>query len=168
MRAIKIGLVVVGAAAVCGALTFAQVNPPLSTKAATNQQMYWSAAQIQKWVQDGQSHGESISVHPMEGSDFSFNIVHREGSELPQIHAHETDLYVIQTGECISLTGGELVGPITTSDDGDRRGTAIKGGTRQSMKAGDVVFIPPGVPHMNEFPAGSHGCTYFNIHFPGN
>lgn len=169
MRAIKLVLVGVVTAALCGAVTLAQVvNPPLDTEAPPDQQVYWSADQIQKWVQEGQNLGKSISLHPMEGQHFSFNIVHREGSETPQIHKEDVDLYIVQTGECITVSGGELVGPITTAGDGDQRGTAIRGGSRQSMKAGDVVFIPPGVPHMNEFPEGGHGCTYFNIHFPGH
>ena len=43
--------------------------------------------------------------------------------------------------------GGELVNGTAPSATGDSRGDSIRGGVTQVLKAGDVVFVPPGVPH---------------------
>ena len=108
----------------------------------------------------------SNSIGLMEGGHFSLNLVHRVGTEEPQWHQEEVDLYIIQEGTATIVTGGELVGPITTSPDGDKRGTAIRGGESRVVGPGDVVFIPPGVPHQGIF-HDARGVTYLNIHFPG-
>ena len=41
---------------------------------------------------------------------------------------------------------------------------AIRGGVERTVKAGDVVFIPPGVPHGFR---DAKTLSYLNIHFGG-
>jgi mannose-6-phosphate isomerase-like protein (cupin superfamily) len=50
------------------------------------------------------------------------------------------------------VTGGAIVN------------NAIRGGVERVIKPGDVVFIPPGVPHMIR---EATGISYLNIHFGG-
>ena len=55
---------------------------------------------------------------------------------------------VIQDGEGTFMSGGELVnGKARGEDPGDMRGDAIRGGASRVLKAGDVMFVPAGVPH---------------------
>ena len=42
------------------------------------------------------------------------------------------------------------------------RGASVKGGTRQELKAGDVVHIPAGTPHQMLVAAGNT-VTYFVV-----
>ena len=41
---------------------------------------------------------------------------------------------------------------------------AIQGGVERMVKAGDTIFIPPGVPHGFK---NATGIAYLNIHFGG-
>ena len=45
---------------------------------------------------------------------------------------------------------------------GEFSGSGIKGGVEREIKAGDLVFIPPGVPHGIK---QSNAITYLNIRF---
>jgi len=117
-----------------------------------------------KMLTDGK---RSQSLTVLQGGHYSINIVHRRGDERPQWHKEDTDFYIIQEGTATIITGGELVGPFDEASDGDMRGTAIKGGVSRVVKPGDLVFIPPGVPHQGVFD-DPEGVTYINVHWPGN
>lgn len=63
-------------------------------------------------------------------------------------HAKKCDFMVIQDGEGTYLSGGELVnGKAGGEDPGDMRGESIRGGVTKVLRPGDVIYIPPGVPH---------------------
>jgi AraC-like ligand binding domain len=69
---------------------------------------------------------------------------------------------VVREGSGIVATGGTLVDPKPGATTGDFSGSAIRGGVEREIKAGDLVFIPPGVPHGIK---QSNGITYLNIRF---
>lgn len=135
--------------------------------APTDKGAYFFAKDIRTDVEALVKGGTSRSIGMMEGGHFSLNLVHRVGKEQPQWHKEEVDLYIIQSGTATIVTGGELVGPIETAQDGDKRGASIKGGVLREVVPGDVVFIPPGVAHQGIF-NDAKGVTYLNIHFPGH
>jgi hypothetical protein len=59
-------------------------------------------------------------------------------------------------------TGGTLIEPKPGAAAGEFSGSGIRGGVERVIKTGDLVFIPPGVPHgIRE----SKGITYLNIRF---
>ena len=94
-----------------------------------------------------------------EGGYFAA-MVHREpGPGFSESHAEWADLYFVTSGTATLVTGGTIVNP-TEDDPGEVRGTAIDGGTRQRISAGDVVHIPVGVPHHVLVEAGDQ-VTYF-------
>jgi mannose-6-phosphate isomerase-like protein (cupin superfamily) len=64
-----------------------------------------------------------------------------------EIHGAVTDVFCIISGEGEFLVGGEIENPRTTNP-GEIRGPAIKGGVSRPVAVGDVVIIPPGVPHQ--------------------
>jgi len=102
----------------------------------------------------------------LEGNDlFSLNLLHRKGEE-PTIHGSVVDLYFVQKGKAVLEHGGTAVDAKPGGGRaGDMRAASIKGGTRTVVEAGDIVFIPPGVPHR--FVTGESDIVYFNVHFPG-
>jgi mannose-6-phosphate isomerase-like protein (cupin superfamily) len=63
-----------------------------------------------------------------------------------EIHETESDVQISVRGRAISVIGGELI-------DAEQlprkqiRGSAIQGGTQQELEPGDLMHIPPGLPH---------------------
>jgi len=74
----------------------------------------------------------------------------------PIVHTAGADVWVVEAGSAVAVTGGTLVNPKPAvgkdpnSIFGDTVGTSIEGGTEQLMTAGDILFVPPGVPHNFE------------------
>jgi mannose-6-phosphate isomerase-like protein (cupin superfamily) len=92
------------------------------------------------------------STRLLEGGAFSMNARYLAGSEPAQIHQSITEFYFVKDGSATLVTGGTIV---------DR---AIRGGVERVIRAGDVVFIPPRVPHAIR---DTTGISYLNIHFGG-
>jgi mannose-6-phosphate isomerase-like protein (cupin superfamily) len=88
----------------------------------------------------------------LEGGAYSLNARHQVGSEAPRIHKSIIELYLVQDGAGTLVTGGAIVGE------------AIRGGVERAVKAGDVIFIPPGVPHAI---TDAKALSYLNVHFGG-
>ena len=102
----------------------------------------------------------------LEGGDvFSITMLNRT-APTATIHGTLSDLYVIQDGSATLVTGGSLVDPRPASRPGDQQGSSIRGGVEQIVRAGDVVFIPPGMVHGFRDLGDSRSITYLNIHFP--
>ena len=63
---------------------------------------------------------------------------------------------------CFVIDGKIVASIERTAAPGEFRGSSISGGNERIVKAGDVVFIPPGVPHgMKQ----TESFTYLNIRF---
>lgn len=63
-----------------------------------------------------------------------------------EIHETESDVQISVRGRAISVIGGELV-EAEQLPRKQIRGSAILGGTRQALDPGDIMHIPPGLPH---------------------
>jgi hypothetical protein len=50
-------------------------------------------------------------------------------------------------GTATAITGGALVDGKKRPNVDDEAGSAIRGGVEQPLKPGDVLYVPPGVPH---------------------
>jgi len=98
----------------------------------------------------------------LEGGIFSVNVRHIEGAETALQHGRITEVWVIREGSGIVATGGELVDKEAGSSPGEFRGSAILGGHERLIQAGDVVFVPPGVPHGIK---QTDSIVYLNIRF---
>jgi mannose-6-phosphate isomerase-like protein (cupin superfamily) len=77
----------------------------------------------------------------------SVYLVLRGKTGLPEVHETESDVQISVRGKATSVVGGELVDPEVRPRK-QLRGTAIKGGERQQLSPGDIMHIPPGVPHQ--------------------
>jgi mannose-6-phosphate isomerase-like protein (cupin superfamily) len=93
-----------------------------------------------------------VTTRLLEGGTYSMNARYLAGSEPAQVHKSIIELYFVREGTATLMTGGTIV-------DG-----AIRGGTERVVKPGDVVFIPPGVPHNIR---NTTGISYLNVHFGG-
>jgi mannose-6-phosphate isomerase-like protein (cupin superfamily) len=101
------------------------------------------------------SASETLEKYPHHYTMLAFRS-HNGGGEL---HENFADLFYILDGHATVVTGGEMVDGKTTGA-GEIRGTGVKGGSRQDVKAGDVVHIPAGTPHQMLI-ADGESVTYF-------
>jgi quercetin dioxygenase-like cupin family protein len=81
------------------------------------------------------------------------------GGEAEQ-HARDTDVFYVLDGSATFVTGGTMVGPHETAPN-ETRASALEGGVEQTLSAGDVVTIEPGVPHW--FKAVNGHVRYFVV-----
>jgi mannose-6-phosphate isomerase-like protein (cupin superfamily) len=79
--------------------------------------------------------------------DHYFLLARRGETGSSEVHEHEADVFVVETGEATIVTGGTLVNPQTTKP-GELRGTSINGGEKHTLAKGDVIHIPAGVAHQ--------------------
>jgi mannose-6-phosphate isomerase-like protein (cupin superfamily) len=88
-------------------------------------------------------------------------VSHRDHSGLAEVHENQTDIMVIQKGEATLIAGGELVEGKTIRP-GELQGSSIKDGVKKTLSSGDVVHIPPGMPHQFLLEPGKQ-ITYFVV-----
>jgi mannose-6-phosphate isomerase-like protein (cupin superfamily) len=91
----------------------------------------------------------------------AFLLVHREADGAAEWHENEIDIFVVQSGSATLLIGGTYVNGETVAPHEKRNGR-IEGGTRIKLSAGDVVRIPPRVPHQVLL-EGAHEITYLVV-----
>ncbi len=163
MRAIKTSFCVGILMTLCPAVGFSQATIP--QEATGDEAVVLEASDLESALRALQT-GRLSSGRILEGGDiFSVTMLHRT-APTATIHGVLSDLYVVQEGSATLVTGGSLVDPQPASRPGDQRGSSIRGGVERVVRAGDVVFIPPGMAHgFTEF-GDSQSITYLNIHFP--
>ncbi|MBV8896177.1 MAG: hypothetical protein JO051_06685 [Acidobacteriaceae bacterium] len=71
----------------------------------------------------------------------------RESTGSSELHEHEADVFVVESGKATIVTGGKMVSP-HTQKAGEIRGSSIEGGERHVLQTGDIIHIPAGVPHQ--------------------
>jgi mannose-6-phosphate isomerase-like protein (cupin superfamily) len=103
-----------------------------------------------------------ITERILEGGTYSINVRHIASAETALVHGKITEVWVVREGSGTLATGGSLVDPKPGATAGEQSGSSIRGGIERVINAGDVIFIPPGVPHgIKE----SKSITYLNIRF---
>jgi mannose-6-phosphate isomerase-like protein (cupin superfamily) len=120
-------------------------------RAPTDRALDFQLASLQAEFADMKAE-KRASTRLVEGGSFSMNARYLTGSEAAQIHKTITEFYFVRDGSATLVTGGSIANG------------AIRGGVERVIKPGDVVFIPPGVPHMIR---ETTGISYLNIHFGG-
>ncbi len=119
--------------------------------ARTNPIDHWSlpillerAAYLRKLAKAGDgSASETLREYPQHIAMLSFRARNGEA----EVHAAFADLFYVLAGAATLVTGGAVVKPRTVSP-GETRGSALEGGARQELRAGDVAHVPAGVPHQ--------------------
>ena len=111
----------------------------------------WTGASLKELEQtlktEAGTNGHHMAVRRL--GDFAqdtFMFSRREADGVVEWHENQADVFV-QSGSATLLVGGTMVGGETTEPHEKRNGT-IQGGVRRKLSAGDVVRIPPQVPHQ--------------------
>ncbi|OFW05782.1 MAG: hypothetical protein A3I61_06975 [Acidobacteria bacterium RIFCSPLOWO2_02_FULL_68_18] len=125
----------------------------LGLPAPSNRTVDWPATNISAGFKE--MVGRKLeSQRILEGGVFNFNLRRETAAEEGAgTHGKKADLYLIRSGEATLTTDGELIGPKAAeggagAKEGDIDGSGIRNGKSRTVRAGDVVFIPPGVPHQ--------------------
>ena len=88
----------------------------------------------------------------------SANLIYRDGPSEAEVHTDRHDFIVVREGRGTMLIGGKILEGRATAV-GEIRGTAIEGGKRYPMAAGDSLYIPINVPHQFLVEPGQHLVT---------
>lgn len=120
----------------------AQAAPP----APTDKAAYWPNTDIQGIWKDIEAK-QVINKRVMEGGAYSINIRIVKEGDAPLVHSKSCDLWITQAGTATAITGGELVNGKKRPNVDDLSGDSIRGGIEQALRAGDILYVPPGVPH---------------------
>jgi mannose-6-phosphate isomerase-like protein (cupin superfamily) len=91
----------------------------------------------------------------------AFLLVHREADGAVEWHETQIDIFFVQSGSATLLVGGTHLNGETVAPHEKRNGT-IQGGTRVKLSPGDIVRIPPRVPHQLLLD-GAPEFTYFVV-----
>jgi mannose-6-phosphate isomerase-like protein (cupin superfamily) len=123
---------------------------------------YVSAADIQANLNGAPSAATNpqpnIRVVDAGGYNVAVGVIHRPQTPpgVAAVHFKVSEIYHVMDGAGTLVTGGTMVNAKTRPADSTSvkledgpgaSGTAIEGGERRRIKAGDVVVIPAGVPH---------------------
>jgi mannose-6-phosphate isomerase-like protein (cupin superfamily) len=102
------------------------------------------AAYLRKMAKHGDgSASETLKEYPQHIAMLSFRS--RDGEA--EVHERFADLFCVLAGTATLVTGGVVAGARTIAP-GETRGTSIDGGTRQKLRAGDLIHVPAGTPHQ--------------------
>lgn len=115
-------------------------------QAPTDKAAYFANADIQAAWKDLEAK-QVINKRVLDGGAYSINVRIVKEGDAPLVHANSADVWVMMAGTATAITGGQLVDSKKRPNVDDAAGSAIRGGLEQALKPGDVLYIPPGVPH---------------------
>ena len=130
----------------------------------------WTGASLKELEQTLKTEADASSHHMSVRrlADFpqdTFMLSRRQADGVVEWHENQADVFFVQSGSATLLVGGTMVGGEVTEPHEKRNGT-IQGGIKRKLLAGDVVRIPPQVPHQLLLD-GSPEFTYFVIKVKG-
>jgi mannose-6-phosphate isomerase-like protein (cupin superfamily) len=137
----------------------------MGAHAQTMKSDHWSTAQLlerAKHLQQLAAKGDGSASETLEKYPHHYTMLaFRQSSGGGELHQNFADIFFILDGHATVVTGGKIADEKSTGP-GEIRGKSVEGGTRQDVKAGDVVHIPAGMPHQTVVKQGDT-VTYFVI-----
>ena len=113
----------------------AQAVPNLST----DKTMFWTATDIQSRWKENEALKRNNSRLFNGPTNISANVRIVLPGDPPATHDTTADLWIVTEGTAIARTDGKIV---------DANGTkSISNGMQRTLHPGDVLYVPPGVPH---------------------
>ena len=138
-----VGIVAALTMIVSGTVVHAQNAAPA---APTDKAAYFQNSDLQNIWKDLESR-QVLNKRVLEGGAYSINIRIVKPTDAPLVHAKSLDIWLVSAGSATAVTGGTLLDVKKRANSDDAAGTAIQGGVDQPLKAGDVLYVPPGVAH---------------------
>ena len=106
-----------------------------------------SAADIAGLLNKPADGANPIAAFVSDHENYFIEYVTRVNPGEVEIHPHWADYMSIQSGEATLTTGGTVSGNRDTGQ-GEMRGGTQAGGTTITLKPGDYVAVPAGMPHL--------------------
>ena len=108
-------------------------------KLSTDKTMFWTAADIDARWKENEAQ-KRINSRIFNGpANISANVRIVLPGDEPQAHEGTADLWLVTAGEAVARTDGQIV---------EANGTkTIRNGMSRPVHAGDLLYVPPGVPH---------------------
>lgn len=114
----------------------------LATAADGPPAIYKSAAELQGALKAGQTTPDMLTSPVAITEKHRINLVKRTKAAGAVAHEGFAELHHIIDGSGTLVTGGTLIRPT-----GGRGSATIDGGVSKRVTKGDVILVPPGVPH---------------------
>lgn len=91
----------------------------------------------------------SEDIVPLAGVQMRVAVFHdtKRENDLNELHDTSDDIYYVTDGAATLLLGGSLVDPKEISP-GEWRAKTTTGGTKVTIKKGDLIIVPRGTPHQ--------------------
>jgi quercetin dioxygenase-like cupin family protein len=115
---------------------------------------------------------DALTSQPGPGAHTAFPVDHEnyyveyasrsDTGNVPEVHTHWTHYIQVLSGEATLIYGG-TVSNAKESSPGQIRGDAIVGGTTMTVRKGDFIQIPAGMPH--QFSATGPGAKFHYVVF---
>jgi uncharacterized RmlC-like cupin family protein len=114
--------------------------------------VYWPAAKLKGYsstLKNTQNAKKTTTASEIlsDLGNYKFEILRRDASGTGELHQNWTDVFIVQGGEATILYGGKIEESHDTGN-GEIRGPKMIGGKSQKVAIGDVLVMPPGVPHQ--------------------
>src|SRR5438067_13850270 len=113
---------------------------------------------------------EALTDKPGPGAKTAFPVDHEnyyveyarrtDQGNVPEVHTHWTHYIQVLSGEATLVYGGSVSNAKETGP-GQIRGDAITGGTSMTVRTGDFLQIPAGMPHL--FNVGAGGKFHYVV-----
>jgi mannose-6-phosphate isomerase-like protein (cupin superfamily) len=145
----KHGIAAIAAMTMWSGVAFGQAAPggaAAPPPAPTGKAGYFANSDLQNVWKDLEAR-QVLNKRVLEGGSHSINIRIVTPKDAPLVHARSLDIWLVSAGSATAVTGGELLDVKKRPNSDDVAGSEIKGGVEQPLKAGDVLYVPPGVPH---------------------
>jgi mannose-6-phosphate isomerase-like protein (cupin superfamily) len=108
---------------------------------APAQPRYFNPAEVDA----ARARGETGSVI-VEDADYRVMASRRDKPGQSEVHATDTDIFVVIDGQATIVLGGRMIEPKETAP-GEIRGSGIEGGTDYLLEKGVVLTVPRNTPH---------------------
>jgi len=83
----------------------------------------------------------------LEVDAYKIHASRRETPGQAEVHTRDTDIIYVLQGHAVFITGGAAKDLRTVAPD-ELRGPGIEGGETHHLRAGDVIVVPSGMPHL--------------------
>ena len=112
---------------------------PVVPNLAADKTMFWTAADIEARWKENEALKRNNSRLFNGPTNISVNVRIVAGEDPPLTHDTTADLWIVTAGTAVAKTDGKLAGSGDTA--------SISNGTTRTVRPGDVLYVPPGVPH---------------------
>jgi mannose-6-phosphate isomerase-like protein (cupin superfamily) len=105
----------------------------------TDKTLFWTNADLQARWKDNEANKRINSRLYNGPANISGNVRIVLDGDAPATHEDTADLWLVTEGTAIARTDGEIVQSNGTS--------SIRNGVQRTVHPGDLLYVPPGVPH---------------------